>query len=615
MILPAINLRAPILIGLLFGVGLLRSQISPGDLTSAHANYEGVSNCTKCHELGDKVSNTKCLDCHKELKSRVDRGKGYHASSSVRGKDCFSCHSEHHGRAFEIVRFDKKTFDHKQTGYTLTGKHLQADCAACHKSEYIAAVDARSLKKTYLGLSAECKSCHKDVHQGTLSSTDCASCHTTEKFDPAAKFDHARTKFPLRGLHGPVACVKCHQETTRNGEKFQVFAGVDFVSCASCHEDPHKQRLGNDCKACHQEEGFDRFAGRSGFNHNKTGYPLQGQHKRVDCASCHQEMNTSGAQSVFREFAGKDVDQCATCHKDVHEGRFGANCQQCHTVDSFRKLQHADQFDHQLTGWPLEGKHAPVDCASCHKGRLTDPVPHERCTDCHQDYHRGELVTDGKPTDCAACHSVRGFAGSNYTVEQHNAGPFPLAGAHLATPCFACHKPDDQWSFRNIGSRCQDCHEDIHAGELETGYYPGKDCATCHNTDQWAAVTFDHGRTEFALTGRHIQARCSSCHVAEDRGTTQTPVKFKDLPTTCNACHQDVHGGQFSDATGRSDCARCHEPARWNPSAFDHNTARFVLEGKHQGLDCSKCHQPDPAVDPAIVRYKTGKLACVDCHQ
>ena len=69
-------------------------QISPGDLTQAHAHLEGMSNCTQCHDIGSKVSNTKCLDCHKEIKSLVSSNKGYHAHRTVKSKDCFDCHSD-----------------------------------------------------------------------------------------------------------------------------------------------------------------------------------------------------------------------------------------------------------------------------------------------------------------------------------------------------------------------------------------------------------------------------------------------------------------------------------------------------------------------------------------
>ena len=41
------------------GIG---SLISPGDLTSPHKKYEGITSCTKCHALGGGIPDTKCLD-------------------------------------------------------------------------------------------------------------------------------------------------------------------------------------------------------------------------------------------------------------------------------------------------------------------------------------------------------------------------------------------------------------------------------------------------------------------------------------------------------------------------------------------------------------------------
>ena len=66
------------------------AQLSPGDLTTAHASLEGMSNCTQCHDLGNKVTNAKCLECHKELRALITRKKGYHASKDVKAKDCFT---------------------------------------------------------------------------------------------------------------------------------------------------------------------------------------------------------------------------------------------------------------------------------------------------------------------------------------------------------------------------------------------------------------------------------------------------------------------------------------------------------------------------------------------
>ena len=53
-------------------------------------------------------------------------GQGYHAASCIRKQDCINCHSDHHGRNFEMIRFDQETFDHDLTGYILEGKHKRA---------------------------------------------------------------------------------------------------------------------------------------------------------------------------------------------------------------------------------------------------------------------------------------------------------------------------------------------------------------------------------------------------------------------------------------------------------------------------------------------------------
>ena len=118
------------------------SQISPGDLSNAHAHLEGVDNCTKCHTVGEKVTNEKCLDCHKEINRLIEAKRGYHASADVVGQKCCTCHNDHHGRNFQILKFDKTTFNHSKTGFELKGAHSREDCKACnckacHKPSFI----------------------------------------------------------------------------------------------------------------------------------------------------------------------------------------------------------------------------------------------------------------------------------------------------------------------------------------------------------------------------------------------------------------------------------------------------------------------------------------------
>ena len=267
------------------------------DLTNAHAKYEGISNCTKCHVLGKQVQISKCLDCHTEIKRLIDENRGYHSSSEVKGKDCWDCHSEHHGRNFKIVNFSSKGFDHSKAGFILTGKHSEIKCEDCHKRQFIQSPEVLLRKNTLLGLSQNCKTCHEDVHKGSLGD-NCGSCHNTTGFNKVDNFDHSKTKFKLTGAHANVNCIKCHPTETINGKQVPKLTGIPFSSCESCHKDIHLGKFGKDCQSCHVTTGF-KIINQKAFDHNKTSYPLIGKHQSVICSKCH------GDDSKFKTPASK----------------------------------------------------------------------------------------------------------------------------------------------------------------------------------------------------------------------------------------------------------------------------------------------------------------------
>jgi len=509
------------------------SQISPGDLAEPHAHLEGMSNCTQCHILGDKVSNEKCLKCHDDIKARMELGKGYHASEDVKSKECVVCHNDHHGRNFQIIRFSEETFNHRLTGYELLGAHAGKTCKSCHKPEFISDPKIKSKKYTYLGLDPACASCHEDYHQGTLS-RECNNCHGFDKFKPADKFDHNRSLFPLAGKHALVECGKCHKTVTKDGREFREFKGIVFNSCASCHA-------------------------------------------------------------------------------DVHKGQFGLDCRQCHNEESFHIVKGMDHFDHNKTGYPLLGRHQAVDCKKCHKTNLTDPLKYNLCMDCHADYHNDQFKRETSKPDCSQCHSTSGFSGSSFTIEQHNAGQFKLEGAHLATPCFACHKKETRWEFRNIGIRCHECHKDIHQPFLDAKYYGETGCAGCHNSNSWHGVYFDHSKTQFKLEGAHLKQTCSACHFrkGEDGLVRQ---QFVNLGTTCVNCHKDTHAGQFQEK-GIKDCRTCHAFDNWKAVNFDHSKTKFPLDGKHAGVACNKCHKEVINEQVKYIQYTYKEFKCETCHR
>jgi hypothetical protein len=599
---------------LLLTITVSYSQISPGELSEAHKSLEGMSNCTQCHELGEKVYDRKCLECHKEIQTLINQKRGLHAKPSVIKQDCFECHSEHHGRKFDMVRFDEDNFNHNDTGYKLEGKHDIIDCRACHKPDYIQDNEIRKRKNTFLGLNKECLSCHEDFHQKTLSK-DCMQCHDTQAFRPASKFNHDKADFKLEGKHVKVNCKECHKTIVKNGKEFQEFANIDSKDCISCHQDPHENKLPGQCAACHTEDSFSFFKGQGNFDHKKTNFDLKGKHNTVDCFQCHKE--TDRPLMVFQDNLRINENDCVQCHEDVHEAKFGLDCARCHSEQSFHALKNMKSFDHAVTDYPLEGKHIDVDCKQCHKGSYTKAIDFSACNKCHDDYHKGEFKENGISADCAECHSLQeGFEYSLYTLEQHQKNSFPLEGAHVATPCYACHvsETDDRWKFNELGSKCIDCHKDFHKNYINEKFYPNQDCNACHTNESWEEVAFDHEKTNWPLEGKHLQVNCRQCHFVENPENKQVAdQKFTNLDTDCVSCHDNVHGDTFS-VDGVTDCVECHVTSSWIPENFNHNTTRFRLEGKHRLIDCRACHISEIVNGETNIIYKLNKLKCIDCH-
>jgi len=599
-----------------FSITVSYGQLSPGDLSEKHKELEGMSNCTQCHEIGEKVLNNKCLKCHDNIQSLLNQDRGFHASDKVIKRDCFECHSDHHGRKFDMVRFDEDNFNHNETGYALEGKHEVIDCRKCHTSDNIQNSELRNKKNTFLGLDQECLSCHDDFHQNTLS-TDCMKCHDMKAFNPATKFSHDETNFALKGKHVEVDCIECHGVTTSNGVEFQEFSGIAFNDCISCHDDAHNKQIPGTCAQCHTETSFLLFNGQGKFNHNASDFTLKGKHKSVDCFSCHNE--TSNPKLVFQDNINIDENNCMECHNDAHESKFGLDCAKCHNEKSFLTLNNMDFFDHTLTDYPLEGKHFEVDCKQCHKGRYTETIDFLACSSCHDDYHKGEFRENNASPDCIECHSLNeGFEYSLYTLEQHLETTFPLEGAHVATPCYACHisEDDERWAFKELGSSCVDCHIDLHEGYISESFYPEDDCRICHINDSWVDIkAFDHTSTKWSLEGKHLDVDCRSCHFIENPdNNTVTTQKFANLETDCIACHENIHEDTFA-VNGVTDCVRCHVTRSWIPENFDHNTTNFPLEGKHLEVECGVCHTSNTEKGESLILYKLNTFECIDCHQ
>jgi predicted CXXCH cytochrome family protein len=366
---------------------------------------------------------TGCSNCHR---TESPHGRQFGA------RGCADCHDERNWNS-------APRFDHSKTKYALTGTHKRVECKGCHTG-----ASPESMRWAPLRFGA-CTDCHRDPHAGKMTG-GCTSCHSPDgwrRFDSQAverKFDHSRTRFPLRGSHAKVKCSGCHsaqQDRRVIAIEFAAnTAGFTYVrpvveNCASCHVDPHPERLRmvagpRSCASCHTEQNWTPTTYDMARHNKLPDFPLRGAHAVVNCQSCHggpapgnafvlprtacrschvkddphkgvyglrdcgQCHRTTDFKDTFFDHAGARGAACTNCHRgdDPHAGQFrNVGCDRCHVTTTFR----IERFDHRATRYPLDGKHVRVSCASCHR---PESAP------------SGRTFTRYKPlaTTCSACH-------------------------------------------------------------------------------------------------------------------------------------------------------------------------------------------------------------------
>lgn len=566
-------------------------MFSPGPLAKAHANLEGINNCTQCHAKGSQLSPERCLSCHAEVKERLDARHGFHGRLAPADLACNKCHHEHQGRNAQLIDWGrgKDKFDHRKTGFPLEGKHAQTSCDQCHTDRLLGDAAIRALRAkepgrtTFLGAAVECAACHFDEHRGQLGNA-CKTCHTEAGWKPAPGFNHAKTEYPLQGKHAHVECLKCHARTLDadahkdavvppRSEVFQRFHPVSHASCVDCHKDPHEGRLGENCMGCHTVADWLEVKAASGARafHEKTRFPLRGGHADVACKSCHGPF--PGVRAVFK---GMRFGACADCHVDAHLGQLGSPpvaCDSCHSIQSFLPARYEPA---KHTRYPLQGAHAVVACSACHRtdaglapkalgiraflekrGRtdrvsliqLHPRVDGQRCDVCHADAHHGQFAARVKTAGCADCHQVQSFTQVRFDHAKDSS--FVLTGAHAKASCAACHVPDTSGvvRYKPVAAQCASCHADAHAGQFALAPRAVTDCARCHSTGDWKQIAFAHRPpwTRFELQGKHASVACTACHREVQVADKVRARQYKGLPTTCAGCHVDTHKGAFRE--------------------------------------------------------------------
>jgi hypothetical protein len=279
-------------------------------------------------------------------------------------------------------------------------------------------------------------------------------------------------------------------------------------------------------------------------SHDRSNFPLVGKHRTVACRECH----------INLVFEGTPTD-CEVCHwkrrqDDRYSLRLGTRCSDCHTPQSWKKVDPA-LWSHEVNiGYKLEGIHRTLDCEACH-GSAGFTALSPDCFSCHEADYRGTQepnhVQAGFPTTCPSCHSQRSWSDASFA---HTG--FPRQGRHATAACTDCHK---NGVFQGTSPECVSCHLADYNGTTDPNHrsagFP-TDCSTCHGTSAtgWSGAVFDH---PFPITsGRHAGVACSECHQTSD---------FRVF--NCLGCHEKATtDGHHTSVTGYSysspACYSCH---------------------------------------------------------
>lgn len=233
--------------GVMFSPGALHAGDSAAVVMGGVSSHAALGrDCAACHAapLSATPMRARCVSCHVDIRRELADTTSLHGALGAEG-NCRSCHTEHRGAAGTITSAEGLGEVHARFGFALDGAHARVTCAQCHVP-----VGGRT---DYAAVATTCVGCHEadDPHGGDFG-PDCASCHTTSRWE-GATFDHEI--FPID--HGarrgrPNSCTTCHT----------VARDYTQYTCYGCHahtpENVRREHEGEvrtrdlaDCIQCH----------------------------------------------------------------------------------------------------------------------------------------------------------------------------------------------------------------------------------------------------------------------------------------------------------------------------------------------------------------------------
>lgn len=357
------------------------------------------------------------------------------------------------------------------------------------------------------------------------------------------------------------------------------------------------------------------------FDHNKTGFILEGAHRVLRCDSCHFQ----------GQFKGTPKD-CVQCHRNggVAPGKTSSHvptgstaCDACHRTASWNQ----GTFRHLATQGVMQGA-----CTTCHNGNFVSanartkpavhPVTSAQCDSCHTTsawLPAGYTHANAVPGQCATCHNGIRATGkpADHIPTTASCDACHFAGTTFSTIAYSLDIVHQRMTGPMAAGNCSTCHNGAYIArgaqtKPATHIPTTAQCDTCHrSTSSWATAAFDHSTAVPPAAGR-----CSACHnssIALGKPTSHIPTSAQ-----CDTCHSgftSFRPGRMDHATttgpiAQGNCATCHNGGYVSVNALTKPTTHIPTT-----VQCDTCHKGGYVNWAPATMDHTGLAGkCITCH-
>ncbi|WP_423838885.1 hypothetical protein [Symmachiella dynata] len=225
-----------------------QGMAEPGALSISHAHLK--NNCAACHTSVTGIETTKCIVCHANNESLLQRQPtAFHSSIS----SCTECHLEHQGIEHRPTNMSHEALARiglQQLNEDATDTENRA--LATHLATWAGGSAPPHPHISIVESTLNCVTCHgNDDHHFKLFGQDCAQCHATE-FWTIPEFRHPSAT--------SMDCAQCHQAPPSH-----YMMHFKMISARVAGK-PHARV--DQCFQCHQTTSWNDILGAGWYKHH-----------------------------------------------------------------------------------------------------------------------------------------------------------------------------------------------------------------------------------------------------------------------------------------------------------------------------------------------------------